>query len=140
MYILGTWIVKDIHPTPEGKAQKVKVKVRVNLNGIMNISSASLIESKESPEADGPEEAQKPNENSEQPQTDANGQPPEVGSSGWTKKISAWFSRVRELNLALAWRFSVPPFTIFFIAFVAFVMHLPLFVYLRFFYLSINDE
>lgn len=71
------------------------MKVRINLHGIMNISSASLIESKESPDNDVPEEQQKINENSEQPQNEtANGQP-EVGSSGWTKKISAWFSRVR---------------------------------------------
>ncbi|KAF2880978.1 hypothetical protein ILUMI_25194 [Ignelater luminosus] len=75
---IGIWTVKDIRPTAEGKAQKVKVKVRINLHGIMNISSASLIESKESPDNDVPEEQQKINENSEQPQNEtANGQPEE---------------------------------------------------------------
>ncbi|KAF7278431.1 heat shock protein 70Cb isoform X2 [Rhynchophorus ferrugineus] len=47
---IGTWLVKDIRPAPDGKSQKVKVKVRINLHGIMSISSASLIEAKESPD------------------------------------------------------------------------------------------
>jgi len=46
---IGTWIIKDVKPSAEGKAQKVKVKVRINLHGIMTISSASLIESKDEP-------------------------------------------------------------------------------------------
>ncbi|XP_019865351.2 heat shock 70 kDa protein 4 isoform X2 [Aethina tumida] len=45
---IGTWIVKDIKPNTDGKAQKVKVKVRVNLHGIMTVSSASLYEAKDS--------------------------------------------------------------------------------------------
>ncbi|XP_025830868.1 heat shock 70 kDa protein 4 isoform X2 [Agrilus planipennis] len=53
---IGTWIVKDVHPSPDGKPQKVKVKVRVNIHGIMTISSASLIESKESVDTEEPEE------------------------------------------------------------------------------------
>ncbi|KAF5284581.1 hypothetical protein FQR65_LT02407 [Abscondita terminalis] len=94
---IGMWTVKDIHPTSDGKSQKVKVKARINLHGIMNISSASLIESKESPEADGPDDNQeKANENAEPPQNETSNGQPEVGSSGWTKKISAWFSREGE--------------------------------------------
>ncbi|CAH0560766.1 unnamed protein product [Brassicogethes aeneus] len=51
---IGTWIVKDIKPNTDGKAQKVKVKVRVNLHGIMTVSSASLYEAKDaSPDTDG---------------------------------------------------------------------------------------
>ncbi|KAF5302291.1 hypothetical protein FQA39_LY10330 [Lamprigera yunnana] len=95
---IGMWTIKDVHPTSDGKSQKVKVKARINLHGIMNISSASLIESKESPETDTVEEQQmeKPMENSEPPQTETSNGQPEVGSSGWTKKISAWFSRDGE--------------------------------------------
>lgn len=102
------WIVKEICPGPDGKAQKVKVKVRINLHGIMNVSSASLIESKETavletPE-DGGQQAKQSDEGMDAAQGgeagDENGQPPEVGSSsptakGWTRKISAWFGRVR---------------------------------------------
>lgn len=36
--------MKDVKPTPEGESAKVKVKVRVNLHGILTISSASLVE------------------------------------------------------------------------------------------------
>lgn len=98
--------MKDISPGPDGKAQKVKVKVRINLHGIMNVSSASLIESKEAVEPETPDDVSQPQKQSDdnaENQSGAageNGQPPEVGSSsptakGWTKKISAWFGRVR---------------------------------------------
>ncbi|XP_023018225.2 heat shock protein 70Cb isoform X1 [Leptinotarsa decemlineata] len=107
---LGTWVIKDIRPNAEGKPQKVKVKVRVNLHGIMTISSASMYEAKESPEPESPEETQQSqkdapeseqqNSNDQQRndgdtpmETNGGGAPPEVGSgSSWTKKISAWFS------------------------------------------------
>ncbi|CAG9766599.1 unnamed protein product [Ceutorhynchus assimilis] len=106
---IGTWVVKDIRPTNDGKPQKVKVKARINLHGIMTISSAALIEAKEaseveSPENDKQEVPQQQQQNGEQqPQeNDApmeGGEAPpqqqsaEVGSgASWTKKISAWFS------------------------------------------------
>lgn len=68
---IGTWIVKDIKPTAEGKPQKVKVKVRVNLHGIMTVSSASMIEAKESTENESPDEQVTAN-NQQQPQKDGN--------------------------------------------------------------------
>merc|ERR1712096_150392 len=37
----------DVRPTEEGGNQKVKVKVRVNPNGIFGVSSASLLEKHE---------------------------------------------------------------------------------------------
>lgn len=104
----GTWVVKDVCPGADGKAQKVKVKVRINLHGIMNVSSASLIESKEAVEPDTPEDGGQQSKQGDEGMDTAqgseaggeNGQPPEVGSSsptakGWTRKISAWFGRVR---------------------------------------------
>lgn len=103
---IGTWTIKDIKPSPEGKAQKVKVKARINMHGIMSMSSASLFESKESPDAEPmDEQPAQPEENGEQQQqqqqpsgdtaaNNGNGGPPEVGSS-WTKKLSAWWGRVR---------------------------------------------
>lgn len=104
MFVIGTWTIKDVHPTVDGKAQKVKVKVRVNLHGIMTVSSASLYESKESPEpetAEQQQQAQHDDTSAEQPPADgsaANGTTTaaaEVGSTGWTKKITSWFSGVR---------------------------------------------
>lgn len=110
--------MKDIRPNAEGKPQKVKVKVRINLHGIMTVSSASLYEAKESTEGengnvqeveagqqnhvDQANEQQAPAQQQQQQQNETdvpmsdgtNGAPPaEVGSS-WTKKISAWFSGV----------------------------------------------
>ncbi|KAJ3657316.1 hypothetical protein Zmor_009130 [Zophobas morio] len=65
---IGTWIVKDIRPNAEGKPQKVKVKVRINLHGIMTVSSASLFEAKESSEAENGEENQQQQQNNQQQQ------------------------------------------------------------------------
>ena len=60
---LGEWKVNDVKPSPTGEAQEVKVKVRINQNGILLISSAQMIEKK-----DVQEEQQNGNEN-EQPQS-----------------------------------------------------------------------
>lgn len=100
IYVTGMWTVKDIKPSADGKPQKVKVKVRVNLHGIMTVSSASLIESKESPDQEPMDEqpAQPEQNGSDQqapnPDNNPTGAPPEVGPS-WSKRISAWFGRVR---------------------------------------------
>lgn len=44
---IGLFEVGDVKPTPEGGNQKVKVKVRVNPNGIFGVASASLLEKHE---------------------------------------------------------------------------------------------
>ncbi|XP_049861111.1 heat shock 70 kDa protein 4 [Schistocerca gregaria] len=59
---IGQFIVKDVKPTPEGESQKVKVKVRVNLHGILLISSASLTEKKEATEQDSQEDTSMEND------------------------------------------------------------------------------
>jgi hypothetical protein len=33
-----------VKPTPDGGNQKIKIKVRINPNGVFNVSSASMIE------------------------------------------------------------------------------------------------
>ncbi|KAK5643268.1 hypothetical protein RI129_007113 [Pyrocoelia pectoralis] len=84
---IGMWTVRDIQPTPDGKSQKVKVKARVNLHGIMNISSASLIENKESPEPEAAEEqTEKNNESNEAPQNETSNGQPEEGEEKKEKK------------------------------------------------------
>ena len=41
---IGTFSVRDVKPTEEGEASKVKVKVRMNIHGIFFIKTASMIE------------------------------------------------------------------------------------------------
>lgn len=41
---LGSWQVSNVKPTAEGEARKVKVKVRVNPNGIFSVCSATMYE------------------------------------------------------------------------------------------------
>lgn len=45
--ILGEWKVNDVKPSAGGEAQEVKVKVRINHNGIILIASAQMVEKKE---------------------------------------------------------------------------------------------
>lgn len=45
-------------PNKEGESSKVKVKVRINLNGIFTVSSASLIEKREPTQQEKEEEDQ----------------------------------------------------------------------------------
>merc|ERR1711892_792095 len=44
---IGLFEIGDVKPTADGGNQKVKVKVRVNPNGIFGVSSASLLEKHE---------------------------------------------------------------------------------------------
>lgn len=44
---IGQWHIKDVLPTSEGESQKVKLKVRVNINGLITVASASLVEKKQ---------------------------------------------------------------------------------------------
>lgn len=44
--IPGRWYVKSIKPTPTGEAQEVKIKVRINANGVIQLTSANLVEKK----------------------------------------------------------------------------------------------
>jgi len=52
---IGLFEIGDVKPTEEGTSQKVKVKVRINPNGIFGVSSASLVE-KHEVEEEVPEE------------------------------------------------------------------------------------
>lgn len=43
----GVFTIQNVKPTAEGESSKVKVKARVNLNGILTIASAALTEKRE---------------------------------------------------------------------------------------------
>ena len=47
----GKFTIKNVVPTQEGEASKVKVKVRVNIHGIFYIKSAMLVEKTQNDEA-----------------------------------------------------------------------------------------
>jgi len=44
---IGRWEVGEVRPTAEGANQKVKVKVRINPNGVFGVATASLVEKHE---------------------------------------------------------------------------------------------
>ncbi|XP_017767886.1 PREDICTED: heat shock 70 kDa protein 4 [Nicrophorus vespilloides] len=90
---IGTWVVKDVKPSAEGKSQKIKVKVRVNIHGIMTVSSASLIESKEEsmetePSPTAPEAQKQAGEpqDTQESQTETTNGAPEDGDEKKEKK------------------------------------------------------
>jgi len=44
MYFLGRFSIKDVVPSKEGESSKVKVKVRLDIHGVLNVVNASLVE------------------------------------------------------------------------------------------------
>ncbi|KAI4493155.1 hypothetical protein M0802_009572 [Mischocyttarus mexicanus] len=53
---VGVFSIKNVKPTQEGEVSKVKVKVRINLNGILTVASASLVEKREPTQQEKEEE------------------------------------------------------------------------------------
>lgn len=50
----GRWHVKNIKPTPNGEPQEVKVKVRINVNGVILVPSANVVDKKAKIEEQSP--------------------------------------------------------------------------------------
>lgn len=48
--ITGRWHVKNIKPTANGEPQEVKIKVRLNANGVILVTSANLVDKKKAEE------------------------------------------------------------------------------------------
>lgn len=124
MYILnvsipnvGQWHIRDVQPTPEGESQKVKLKVRVNIHGIITVASASLVEKKQDVSQNENIEMENSNENVQNNQEapmETNGGSQEQQQNGpenqevredemkgepqkqsWTQRVGQWFSGVR---------------------------------------------
>ncbi|KAL9702411.1 hypothetical protein quinque_005929 [Culex quinquefasciatus] len=66
---IGSFHIKDIKPNANGDPQEVKIKVRINQNGIVLVSSATMVEKRESEEPVTP------------PATAANGDQPPTPNS-----------------------------------------------------------
>ncbi|CAG4940610.1 unnamed protein product [Colias eurytheme] len=113
---IGQWNVKDVQPTPEGESQKVKLKVRVNIHGIITVASASLVEKKQDAQQSDNVEMENSNENVQNNQTaqetpmDTNGSQEQQNGpdnqevredemkgepqqkQSWTQRVGQWFS------------------------------------------------
>ncbi|KAH8307430.1 hypothetical protein KR044_011723 [Drosophila immigrans] len=110
---IGVWKIKDIKPTERGESQEVKLKVRINQNGIVLISSATLVDRKELEEAAAAaagEQAAEEKATGEQPapnsgeQADAQQEAyceneddnntstaSSPGGQGWAQRVKGWF-------------------------------------------------
>ncbi|XP_037722396.1 heat shock 70 kDa protein 4 isoform X2 [Drosophila subpulchrella] len=93
---IGVWKVKDVKPTERGEGQDVKLKVRINNNGIVLISSATLVEKKEAEEAAAAAE-QAASEEKPGEQANNAGEPADGQQEGADKKKKA--SKATELPL-----------------------------------------
>ncbi|EDW41440.1 heat shock 70 kDa protein 4 isoform X2 [Drosophila sechellia] len=93
---IGVWKIKDVKPTERGEGQDVKLKVRINNNGIVLISSATLVEKKEAEEAAAAAE-QAASEEKPGDQTNNAGEPADGQQEGADKKKKA--SKATELPL-----------------------------------------
>uniref|UniRef100_T1D3U1 Putative heat shock 70 kDa protein 4 n=1 Tax=Psorophora albipes TaxID=869069 RepID=T1D3U1_9DIPT len=73
---IGSFHIKDIKPNANGDPQEVKIKVRINQNGIVLVSSATMVEKRET------EEPVTPPANGEQPAQPASPQGEEPAKTG----------------------------------------------------------
>lgn len=87
---IGVWKIKEVKPTERGESQDVKLKVRINQNGIVLISSATLVDRKEQEEAAaaaGEQAASEEKTSGEQPAGESTEAQPEVS------RISSYFQQ-----------------------------------------------
>nr|UPH95343.1 heat shock protein A4 isoform 2 [Mythimna separata] len=111
---IGQWHIRDVQPTAEGESQKVKLKVRVNIHGIITVASASLVEKKQDAAQNDNVDMENTNENAQGQDAamDTNGAAQDQQQNGpenqevrddemkgepqqkqsWTQKVGQWFS------------------------------------------------
>merc|ERR1711997_737435 len=82
---IGNFEIGEVYPMPDGSTQKVKVKVRINLNGIFGVNSANFVEKQEIEEevpmeVDEPKEDKK--ENKEESANSTGNEKPEEKVNG----------------------------------------------------------
>ena len=56
LFYAGSFTVNKVVPQANGESSKVKVKVRVNIHGMFNVSSATMVEKQDAPEEETKEE------------------------------------------------------------------------------------
>ncbi|XP_030032471.1 97 kDa heat shock protein isoform X2 [Manduca sexta] len=111
---IGQWHIRDIQPTAEGESQKVKLKVRVNIHGIITVASASLVEKKQDAAQNESIEMENANDNAQNQDApmDTSGSAQDQQQNGpdsqevrdeemkgepqqkqsWTQRVGQWFS------------------------------------------------
>ena len=69
-WLIGSFLIENVVPQANGESSKVKVKVRVNINGVFSVSSATMtekiensLEDVEPMDVDGTAKDKKPVEN-----------------------------------------------------------------------------
>jgi heat shock protein len=80
---IGSWTIKDVKAAANGDPQEIKIKVRINQNGVVLIQSASMIERKEVEEPASPTAA-----NGEQPATPMDAAKPSEQQGGQEQEQS----------------------------------------------------
>ncbi|XP_077287191.1 heat shock protein 70Cb isoform X2 [Arctopsyche grandis] len=112
---IGKWVINDIKPTAEGESQKIKIKIRVNIHGIITVASATLVEKKDAADNDKDAESQEnanaennqdqPMENSTEQQNGMDDAANEVSNpatpeqqQSWTQRVGQWFSSDKGKN------------------------------------------
>lgn len=117
-----------MQPTAEGESQKVKLKVRVNIHGIITVASASLLEKKQDSAQNENVEMENANENAQAQEapmeTNGSGQEQngldnqevrEGGGEGeqhrqsWTQRVGQWFSGVCDGSAFVSQWCLLPP-------------------------------
>lgn len=53
--ITGHWSVKNIKPSATGESQEIRIKVRINDNGLISVTSANIVEKKAIKEPETPQ-------------------------------------------------------------------------------------
>lgn len=72
-YVLtGVYTITNVQPQADGQSSKVKVKVRVNNNGMFTVQSASMIEKIEKPNDQEPESMETDSNNDKNGESDNN--------------------------------------------------------------------
>uniref|UniRef100_A0A1B0DCH9 Uncharacterized protein n=1 Tax=Phlebotomus papatasi TaxID=29031 RepID=A0A1B0DCH9_PHLPP len=115
---IGRWVIRDIKPNSAGESQEVKVKIRINQNGIITIASASLTEKKDqndTNEANAPEvseggQQEQKQQTAQQQQEEMDVTPedcsdnedekydgkdiksPSASGPGWAQRVKGWFT------------------------------------------------
>jgi heat shock protein 110kDa len=84
--------VKDVKPSVTGEPQEVRVKVRINHNGLLLVSSATMLEKKDpndaeqnGNEAEVPQQPPTEDQNSSQEQQNVSGEPMDTSGNAQTE-------------------------------------------------------
>lgn len=94
---IGKWHIKDVRPSEKGEPQDVKIKIRINQNGIVLITSASLVERKDQVENEAEENQEAEQQQQQSPDQQQNQEPMEGVQEDATKQEKK--KKVKSIDL-----------------------------------------